>query len=102
MRGPHATVLAVSVPAIPARAGVRVVEVESARADMPEEERLPNLGYVVIRPDGYVGTVTSDPEAVVTYLDRILPEPTPGCSQPSVHSDTVTNASFLAADAASN
>ena len=94
MRGPHATVLAVSVPVIPARSGVRVVEVEAERADVPEEERLPNSGYVVIRPDGYVGTVTSDPDAALTYLDRIFPQ---GGSQPSLHSDTVRKVSSFAA-----
>jgi 2-polyprenyl-6-methoxyphenol hydroxylase-like FAD-dependent oxidoreductase len=99
MRGAHATVLAVSVPAIPARPGVRVVEVEAEQADVREEERPPNSGYVVIRPDGYVGTVTSNPDAVVAYLDRIFPR---GGSQRSLHSDTVRNTSSLAVDAASN
>lgn len=73
LRGPHATILALSAPVIPDSSALRVVELDAHAV----EDGITLLGegqaYVFVRPDGYIGAIESDIAALNNYTARLLP-----------------------------
>ncbi|RJO75216.1 3-(3-hydroxyphenyl)propionate hydroxylase [Nocardia panacis] len=70
LRGTHFTAL-VCDAAAPAAEGLEVIEIPPSTALSAHRTFRPRSGSIIlIRPDGHIGLITTDPDAVRTYLGR--------------------------------
>ncbi|AXX32228.1 FAD-dependent monooxygenase [Actinosynnema pretiosum subsp. pretiosum] len=71
LRGPGFTLLGLGVEP-PAHDGVRAHRIEDPDGHVAAGYGLPDGALALVRPDGYVGAVSHDPEVISGYLKRVL------------------------------